>query len=80
MMFTAKELRIMDAPTADNDIVLASMGGKPRMPSGREDEHADMESPGTNDSTDAQEDKWSAAERDAPREGLRERGGGWSEA
>ncbi len=33
MMFTARELAIMDAPTADNDVVLASLGGKPRMPS-----------------------------------------------
>lgn len=79
-MFTAKELRIMDAPTADNEVVLASMGGKPQMPTGEEDEDAETESPGTKNSADAQEEKWSAAERGVPREGLRERGGGWSEA
>ncbi len=32
MMFTARELAIMDAPTDDNDVVLASLGGKRRMP------------------------------------------------
>lgn len=80
MMFTAKELRIMDAPTADNDVVLASMGGKPQMPGGKEDEDAETVSPGTNHSADVQEEKWSAAERGVPREGLRERAGGWSEA
>lgn len=79
MMFTAKELRIMDAPTADNEVVLASMGGKPQMPKGKDGE-AETESPGTSQSADAQEEKWSAAESGIPREGLRERAGGWSEA
>ena len=27
--FTIQELKILDAPTADNDVVLASLGGKP---------------------------------------------------
>lgn len=80
MMFTAKELSIMDAPTADNEVVLASMGGKPQMPKGNENEDDETASPGTNHSADAQEEKWSAAERGIPREGLRERAGGWSEA
>lgn len=81
MMFTAKELRIMDAPTADNEVVLASMGGKPRMPKGKEDEDGETEeSPGASHSADAQEDKWSVAERGVPCETLRERAGGWSEA
>ena len=34
-IFTAMELKILDAPTADNDVVLASLGGKPRMPEDR---------------------------------------------
>ena len=80
MMFTAKELRIMDAPTADNEVVLASMGGKPRMPKGKEDEDGETDSPGASHSADPQEDKWSVVERDVPREALRERAGGWSEA
>ena len=80
MIFTAKELRIMDAPTADNEVVLASMGGKPRMPKGKEDEDGETDSPGGRHSADAQQNKWSAAERGVPREALRERAGGWSEA
>ena len=79
-LFTAKELRIMDAPTADNEVVLASMGGKPQMPESKDE---DGESPGTSHSTEGthEEEKWSAAaERGVPRDGLRERGGGWSEA
>ena len=80
MMFTAKELRIMDAPTADSDVVLASMGGKPQVPGGKDDGDAEMESPGPGHSAEAQEDeKWSAAESGVAREGVRQRAGGWSE-
>ena len=70
----------MDAPTADNEVVLASMGGKPQVPGGKDDEAAETESVGTRNSAEAQEEKWSATEAGVPREGLRERGGGWSEA
>jgi len=85
MMFTAKELRIMDAPTADNDVVLASLGGKPRTAEDKYDGDAKTESPGTNQSSNdmiarKEEDKWSAAERAVSREGMRERVGGWREA
>lgn len=80
MMFTNKELRIMDAPTADSEVVLASMGGKPRMSTDKGDEDAEMERSGTRDGTDGQEEKWSAADAGVPREGLRDRAGGWSEA
>lgn len=31
-MFSAKELMVLDALTADNEVVLASLGGKPEMP------------------------------------------------
>lgn len=48
MVFTAKELRIMDAPTADNEVVLASLGGKPRTPEDKSDEDINTKSPGTN--------------------------------
>ena len=85
-LFTAQELRIMDAPTADNDVVLASLGGKPRI-SGvddRDDEDNGDASPETNQSSDdiggVEEDKWSAAERGVPRDGLRGRGGAFKEA
>lgn len=71
----------MDAPTADNEVVLASMGGKPRTletKSEDADVHAgetNRQSPGTSRSTE--EEKWSAAERGVSaatnREGLRER-------
>ena len=70
----------MDAPTADNEVVLASMGGKPKLPNNKDDEDAGTESFSTRGSGDGQEDKWSAAERGVPREGLRERSGAWSEA
>lgn len=85
MMFTAKELRVLDAPTADNDVVLASLGGKPKMPKAIDEEGAESESPdtiqGSSDSVvAAEEDKWSAAERGVPPEGLRERAGAWKEA
>ena len=70
----------MDAPTADNKVVLASMGGKPKLPEDKDDEDCGTESPGTRDSADDQEEKWSAADRGVPREGLRERAGGWIEA
>ena len=85
MMFTAKELRIMDAPTADSNVVLASLGGKPRM-STDEGEHDDAGS-GSSDTkhdcedniTAADRDKWSAAERGVKQEGMRERAGAWKE-
>ena len=85
MVFTAKELRIMDAPTADNEVVLASLGGKPRMPEDKNDEDVDTKSPGRNQSSNEminrkEEDKWSAAERGVTRESMRERAGTWKEA
>lgn len=80
MMFTAKELRIMDAPTADSEVVLASMGGKPKVPTDADDDNAGTESSAISGSVDDQEEKWAAAEQGVPREGLRERSGGWSEA
>lgn len=80
MMFTAKELRIMDAPTADNKVVLASMGGKPKAPNDMNEKNAGTESSGMSGSADDQEEIWSVTDRDVPREGLRERSGGWSEA
>ena len=84
-MFTTKELHILDAPTADNEVVLASLGGKPSMPDDIFDENADTEIPETNHNsndtiTREDEDKWSVAERGGPRQGLRERGGAWREA
>lgn len=86
MMFTAKELRIMDAPTADNEVVLASLGGKPRMPIDENDgDDADDRSSDTKQDSDNavdtnERDHWSAAERGIPREGIRERAGAWKEA
>lgn len=85
MMFTAKELRVLDAPTADNDVVLASLGGKPKMPKDIDEVGAESNSPDTiQGSSDnlaaADQDKWSAAERGVPRKGLRERAVAWKEA
>lgn len=36
-MFSVKELIVLDALTADNGVVLASLGGKPNMPEQRKD-------------------------------------------
>jgi len=40
-MFTAKELTVLDALTADNEVVLASLGGKPKMPEQESDDSSD---------------------------------------
>ena len=37
-LFEARELRVLDAPTATSEVVLASMGGRPRMPEDRHEE------------------------------------------
>ncbi|KAL8815415.1 MAG: hypothetical protein Q9223_005439 [Gallowayella weberi] len=62
--FTARELSILDHLTADSDIVLASMGGKPRMP---EDPTVVKESPGSSKegegSGSGSNEKMSMAER-----------------
>ena len=79
MMFTAQELRIMDAPTADNAVVLASMGGKPQSPEAK-DEYSGSASTSHSTGVQNEKDKCSAAERGVPCEGLRERAAGWSEA
>ena len=36
--FSARELRVLDAPTASSEVVLASMGGRPEMPEDRLEE------------------------------------------
>ena len=84
MIFTAKELRIMDAPTADNEVVLASLGGKPQTPGDKYDPDEETRTARTYQSSDetvaaAEEDKWSAAERGVPTEGMRKRTGDWKE-
>jgi boron transporter len=37
-MFTARELGVLDALTADNEVVLASLGGRPEMPELRDED------------------------------------------
>jgi len=64
-LFSVRELRIMDSLTADNEVVLATLGGKPRMPEAKGEE---AESP-------ASEDKYDDAEMGRPREALRQRVG-----
>ncbi len=78
LMFTAKELSIMDAPTADNDVVLASLGGKPGMPSVHQVKDNETDSPESGESRMSgpqQGDAWSAAEKGGSNEGLRHRDG-----
>lgn len=69
-LFTVKEFRIMDAPTANNTVVLASLGGKPRLPEDEDEENTETESPAS-----GQEDKWSATEPDVERGAARQRVG-----
>lgn len=75
-MFSAKELRIMDAPTADNEVVLASMGG---MPGSKDGGDTEMDGgPGESREVDVkaeeeEEGKWAKEERGFARE---ERGRG----
>lgn len=64
-MFSIKELEILDALTADNVVVLASLGGKPRMAESKEEE---TESP-------ASEEKYDDVERGQSREAVRQRAG-----
>ncbi len=47
-LFTAEELEIMDSLTANNPVVLASLGGKPTMPG--EVRERDSEATGTSES------------------------------
>lgn len=68
--FTAKEFRALDAPTADSDIVLASLGGKPKT----RDDGKEPEDP-TESPSSGQEDKWSEAERGNSNEAVRQRAG-----
>ena len=72
-LFTAKEFRIMDAPTANNTVVLASLGGKPRVPEVESEEQTETGSPAP-----SQEDKWSAAERGVERSAARQRVGAYT--
>jgi len=58
MIFNARELAIMDAPTADNDVVLASLGGKPRMPGATKDNDVETESPESGASGDGNGAVW----------------------
>lgn len=41
IIFTTKELNVLDALTADNEVVLASLGGKPEMPEHKTDDPYD---------------------------------------
>lgn len=83
-MFSAKELAIIDAPTADNDVVLASLGGKPRRPGGFKDKDVETENLESGASGDGsgnghEEDTSSAAEKETPCQGMRQRAGVWKE-
>ena len=69
-IFTDKEFGILDAPTANNNVVLASLGGKPRLPKDKDEAQNESEDPAS-----SQEDKWSTAERDVERGATRQRVG-----
>lgn len=80
-MFSAKELRIMDAPTADNEVVLASMGGMPESKVGGDTEMDGGPGESREGDVKAEEEeewKWAKEERGVERE-ERGRGVGWSE-
>ena len=64
----------MDHLTADSDVVLASMGGKPRLPEEKmAEEEGVKESDNGQDSNDTSEEKLSSAERGERSSELRER-------
>lgn len=69
-LFTPKEFGVLDAPTADNDVVLASLGGKPQML----DDNKEREDV-TESQSSGHEDKWSAAEEGASTGVTIQRGG-----
>ncbi len=74
-MFTKDELGIMDAPTADSEVVLASMGGKPRVrgeKAGEEDGETEAESEGNG----VKWEGWEGGEVDRGEGGKEERGEG----
>ena len=73
-IFNAEEFHIMDAPTANNTVVLASLGGKPRVPEDEDEEKIKHESPAS-----GQEDRWSATEPDVERGAARQRVGTYHE-
>lgn len=92
-IFTATELRVLDAPTADNDVVLASLGGKPQMPEDRLAEQrgevaAGSMASGKEEGGGGEEGSSGSnlsggnkdVEKGQPMEGMRQRGGAWREA
>jgi len=79
-IFIVREWAIMDALIADNDVVLASLGGKPRMQSDTKDKDVRTESPRSDASDNRtrnghEKDTWSAAKRGTPYEELWQRAG-----
>ena len=75
-MFTPHELKILDAPTADSDIVLASLGGKPHISGGHSDDKGDSGDSSTKSGSDSlpkDVDSLSATERGEGQSALRER-------
>jgi len=55
-MFTDRELQVLDSLTADNPVVLASLGGKPVLPE-EKDEHAHEKDGSMGSSTDTRADE-----------------------
>ena len=81
-MFTAEELSVLDALTADNEVVLASLGGKPEMPENRAEKPSDEMEQGEQSNGGGIEqinsktsDAHDAAEKGQPTEGVRQRAG-----
>lgn len=74
-LFAPEEFGVLDAPTADNDVVLASLGGKPQMP----DDNKEREDV-TDSQSSGREDKWSAAEEGASTGVTKQRVGSYRRA
>ena len=55
-LFTAEELRILDAPTATGEVVLASLGGRPEMPEDRREREKNGVSPADTEATETAEE------------------------
>lgn len=64
MLYTTKELQIIDTPTADSEVILASLGGKPHVPedkeesAGEKDPNADASNENADPGGITEEDKW----------------------
>lgn len=73
-IFTVEELEVLDAPTADNPVVLVSMGGQPELPEARIKREMAENSPGSSEQETESRDVERQVEVGRDAEKLRHRG------